>query len=357
MLRQLAPNTIYRVGLLMLPGYSMMSLSSVITPLNTANRISGQTLYQWQTLTLTGEPVASSDGMLYSPDLSSDAMDDIDALIVCGGDSISPELFDFDADADSEINRQLLPWLLQRANRKNKKLELGALDSGSYLLARAGLLDGYSCTVHWEYMAAMREAFPLVETSSQLFVFDRNRFTCAGATATLDMMLYLICFHQGGELCAAISEHLMCERIRDEQDRQRVPLENYLGVSQPKLVETIVLMESNLEEPIATAELAQLLGVSRRHLERLFQKHLGVAPTRYYLQLRLQRAQKLLRQTDLSLMEIGIASGFSSTAYFNKCYRDSFGTPPGEERRSRQPSKLLEYPVYSELKLESAGRH
>ena len=198
------------------------------------------------------------------------------------------------------------------------------------------LLDGYSCTVHWDYLTVMRESFPQVEVTNKLFVFDRNRFTCAGATATLDMMLYLICYHQGGELCAAISEQLNCERIRDEQDSQRAPLQNYLGVGQPQLIEAMALMEANLEEPISTAELALLVGVSRRHLERQFQKYLQTTPTRFYLQLRLQRAQQLLRQTNMALLEIGLACGFANKNYFCKCYRDYFGTPPGEERRNVQ---------------------
>ncbi|MBN3562392.1 GlxA family transcriptional regulator [Aliamphritea spongicola] len=326
MLRALSQGSCYRVGLVLLPGFSIMSLASVITPLNSANRISGRQLYHWTTLSLADEKVISADGMPYPVDTPLATAADFDAVIICAGEN--PQL---------SCMELLRPWLLARLKqRRSYPLELGALDAGSYVLAQMRLLDGYSCTVHWDYLTVMRESFPQVEVTNKLFVFDRNRFTCAGATATLDMMLYLICYHQGGELCAAISEQLNCERIRDEQESQRAPLQNYLGVGQPQLIEAMALMEANLEEPISTAELALLVGVSRRHLERQFQKYLQTTPTRFYLQLRLQRAQQLLRQTNMALLEIGLACGFANKNYFCKCYRDFFGTPPGEERRNVQ---------------------
>jgi len=203
------------------------------------------------------------------------------------------------------------------------------------VLARAGLLDGYRCTLHWENIASMREAFPRVVVSYELFEIDRDRFTSAGGTAPLDMMLNLITQQIGADTATAVSEAFACERIRGRHDRQRIPLQLRLGTSQPKLIETVSIMESNIEEPISLDELARHVGVSRRQLERLFQKHLSCVPTRYYLELRLARARQLLLQTSISIVDVAFACGFVSAPHFSKCYRDYFGIPPREERRLR----------------------
>ncbi len=213
------------------------------------------------------------------------------------------------------------------------KISLGGLCTGTYLLARAGLLDGYRCTIHWENLASMREEFPQVMVNDELFEIDRNRYTCAGGSAPLDMMLKLISDVHGGKLSANISEQFICDRIRDRHDRQRTPLQLHLGAHQPKLIETITLMEANIEEPMSIDELSALVGVSRRQLERLFQKYLHCVPTRYYMDLRLNCARRLLLQTGKSIIDVSLACGFISPPHFSKCYRDYFGIPPRGERQ------------------------
>ena len=204
------------------------------------------------------------------------------------------------------------------------KSALGALCTGSYLLARAELLNGYRCTIHWENLASLREEYPRLIISSELFEVDRDRYTCSGGTAPLDMMLHLIARQQDQPLAAAISEEFLCERIRGRHDRQRIPLRLRLGTSQPKLIEAVALMEANLEEPMSPDELALHVGLSRRQLERLFQKYLSCVPTRYYLELRLARARQLLLQTTMSIVDVAFACGFVSAPHFSKCYRDFF---------------------------------
>jgi transcriptional regulator GlxA family with amidase domain len=181
----------------------------------------------------------------------------------------------------------------------------------------------------------MREAFPRVAVSYELFEIDRDRYTSAGGTAPLDMMLNLISQQIGADTATSISEAFACERIRGRHDRQRIPLQLRLGTSQPKLIEAVSIMESNIEEPISLDELARHVGVSRRQLERLFQKHLHCVPTRYYLELRLARARQLLLQTSISIVDVAFACGFVSAPHFSKCYRDYYGIPPREERRLR----------------------
>ncbi len=310
-----------RIGFLLVPKYSMIAFASAIDPLRMANRLSGRELYQWITYTVDGEPVEASNGLEVTPNAAITEATGLNTLFVCAG-----------VDVEDACDRNTLAWLRKFGQQR---MNFGALCTGSHVLARAGLLDGYRCTIHWENIAGMREAFPRVVVSYELFEIDRDRFTSAGGTAPLDMMLNLITRQVGADQATAISESFACERIRGRHDRQRIPLQLRLGTSQPKLIETVSIMESNIEEPISLDELARHVGVSRRQLERLFQKHLNCVPTRYYLELRLMRARQLLLQTSISIVDVAFACGFVSAPHFSKCYRDYFGIPPREERRLR----------------------
>ena len=310
-----------RLGFLLVPRYSMIAFSSAIEPLRMANRLTGEELYQWKTYTVDGEPVEASNGLVIQPDGPISEAQGLNTLFVCSG-----------VEVERACDRTTLSWLKKLAQQK---MNFGGLCTGSHILARAGLLDGYRCTIHWENIASMREAFPRVVVSYELFEIDRDRYTSAGGTAPLDMMLNLITQQVGSDTATAISEAFACERIRGRHDRQRIPLQLRLGTSQPKLIETVSIMESNIEEPISLDELARHVGVSRRQLERLFQKHLNCVPTRYYLELRLARARQLLLQTSISIVDVAFACGFVSAPHFSKCYRDYYGIPPREERRLR----------------------
>jgi transcriptional regulator GlxA family with amidase domain len=309
-------------GFLLVHNYSMIAFTSAIEPLRMANRAAQKPLYTWSIYTLDGRAVKASNGIEITPDSSIDAVADVSIIFVCGGINI--------ADSWNKSFQFALRKIAQR------RITLGALCTGTYLLARAGLLDGYKCTIHWENIASVREEFPKALFTDDLFHFDRDRITCAGGQASLDMMLKLIGDKHGPKLAAHISEQFMCERIRGTDDRQRVPLQLHLGANQPKLTEAVTLMEANLEEPISLNELSNYVGISCRQLERLFQKHLNCVPTRYYLNLRLNRARLLLLQTSKSIVDIALACGFISAPHFSKCYRDMYGIPPRDERRKLQ---------------------
>ena len=152
------------------------------------------------------------------------------------------------------------------------------------------------------------------------------------------MMLTLVARDHGAELATSISEQFICDRIRDSNDRQRIPLRQRFGASQPKLVEAVELMESNIEEPMSLDELARHVEISRRQMERIFQKHLNCVPTRYYLELRLRRARELLLRSPKSIVDVAFSCGFVSAPHFSKCYRDFFGKPPREERQRHTQS-------------------
>ncbi|WP_458526759.1 choline metabolism transcriptional regulator GbdR [Onishia taeanensis] len=305
-------------GFLLLESFTLMSLASVIEPLRMANQLAGRELYRWYTLSHDGEQVLASDGLRVTPDAGCKTPLRLDTVIVCGG--VGPQ---------RAVHREHTGWLQGQARQAKR---LGAVCTGSWALAKAGLLDGYETSTHWECMAALQESYPRVALSTRLFSIDRDRATASGGTAPLDMMLHLIGMDHGRELAAGISEMFIYDRVRGDQDLQRVPLKHVLGTTQPKLLEIVALMEANLEEPIALDELATYVEVSRRQLERLFQKYLHCSPSRYYLKLRLTRARQLLKQTAMSIIEVASACGFVSTPHFSKCYREYFGMPPRDER-------------------------
>ena len=307
----------------LVPDYSFIAFSSAVEPLRMANRMRGEQLYRWRIVSVGGAPVASSSGLLVQIDGDLGSVENADLVIVCAGEQVQ-----------RHVDKTCLAWLRRLAQRR---IPLGAICTGAYLLARADLLGGYRCTIHWENLASLREEHPDITVTSELFEIDRDRYTCSGGVAPLDMMLNLIQAEHGSPLAVAISEEFICERIRGRNDRQRIPLKHHLGTSQPKLVEAISLMEANIEEPMSLDELSRHVGLSRRQLERLFQKHVRCVPTRYYLELRLARARQLLLQTTRPIVDIAFACGFVSAPHFSKCYRDRYGVPPREERRLGRP--------------------
>jgi transcriptional regulator GlxA family with amidase domain len=307
-------------GFLLLPEFSLLAFTSAMEPLRSANRLSGQSLYEWRVISKGGAAVPSSGGIEVLAQASIDAVERLPNLLVVAG--LNAHLFD---------DRSVLAWL-RRIERRGCRL--GALSTGSYVLARAGLLGGYRCTIHWETMDAFREAYPEIDVTTEVYEIDRNRMTCSGGTAALDLMLSLIALDHGRELATAVAEQFIHERIRDQREPQRMALRNRLGIAHPKLLEVIGLMEGNLEEPLARTDLASRAGISTRQLERLFRKYLQRTPTRYYLDLRLTQARSLLGQTAMSVLDVALACGFVSASHFSKCYRELFHRTPREERLS-----------------------
>ncbi|MEC9482409.1 MAG: GlxA family transcriptional regulator [Halomonas sp.] len=314
-----ASTTVTRqVGFVLLPGFSLLAQACALEPLHVANMLGGARLYTPVTYGLDGRPVKSAAELALSPQsvAGSDA-GALDMLFVCA------------AVQTGGIAPGLLAWLARLAGRG---VALGGIAGGTEVLARAGVLDGYRATLPWQNAEAFARDYPAVRVSHQLFEIDRDRLTCGGGTAAMDMMMTLIGQHHGQRLAERISEHFVCERIRMGDEPQHVPLRSRLGHAPQSLVDAVALMESNVEEPLTTHELAEHLGISRRQLERLFKKYLQAVPSRYYLDLRLQRARKLLRETDQAVGDIALQTGFSSGAHFSTAYRNHFGMTPREER-------------------------
>ncbi|GGB87942.1 protein GbdR [Marinobacterium zhoushanense] len=313
-----------RFGFVLMQGFSLTGFSCAVEALRTANSLSGETLYEAVLIGAGEELVASSCGVEVRVETQVEQVPALDTLFVCGPAQLS-----------SNGQEQLTLWL-KRWSRTIRTL--GGIGTGAYLLARAGLLDGYRATIHWLDMAALKEAFPRVQATGNLFETDRDRYTCGGGTAAMDMMLFLIGRDHGLGLASRLSEQFVCERIRLSDEAQRVPLKVRIGTQQPNLIEAVTLMEANIEEPLTTDDLAYHVGVSRRHLERLFKQHLQTVPSQYYLELRLERARTLLRTDDRPILQVGLMCGFSSASYFSTAYRGHFGLTPRQERRNARPA-------------------
>lgn len=306
-----------RFGFVLTPKFSLISFSSAVEALRLANRHVGEEKYEWTLLSLDGEPVNASSGIAMPADTRLEDWNG-DAIVVCSG---------------LEVERNTAPELvtaLRKIARTGK--EMGAICTGAHVLAKAGLLEGHECTLHRENLPGFTETFPNVEVSNELFEIDRNRFTCAGGTAALDMMLNIISKHLGVETAAWVADQCMHDRIRDKHDQQKITLPQRLGVRHPKLLPVIKMMEENLEEPYSRTDLAKTAALSTRQLERLFRKYLNRSPARYYLELRLNRSRLLLLQTDMPIIDVAMACGFVSASHFSKCYRDFYGKKPRKER-------------------------
>ena len=209
---------------------------------------------------------------------------------------------------------------------------IGGLCTAAYTLAKAGLLDGKRATLHWQNQDSFSEEFPEVELTKSVFIVDGIRVTTAGGTSSIDLMLKLIADAHGEDLANAVADQMIYASIRTDQDTQRLSVPTRIGVRHPKLSKVIQIMEQNIEEPISPSVLAKDVGMSTRQLERLFRRYLNRSPKRYYMELRLQKARNLLMQTDMSVINVALASGFASPSHFSKCYRAHYDTTPYRER-------------------------
>lgn len=303
---------------LLLDGLSLMSLASAIEPLRSCNRLLGRPVYRWVLASVPGEPVAASNGIELQTVSADSALDGAAILFAVGGLRVRPK----------DERRHLA--LLRRAARQ--RIQLGALSTGSFLLARAGLLDGYRCTIHWENRSAFTEDYPDLDCTDRLYEIDRNRLTCSGGTAAMDLMLRLIADRHGPDISRRVANQFHHQRIRGMEDGQRGGrLDHAAGL--PAAVDTALkAMADHIEDPLPIPALAALAGVSARQLERLFLRYAHMPPARYYLSLRIDRARELLTYSDRPLLEVVVASGFTSVSHFAAWFRRFHGMRPSELR-------------------------
>jgi transcriptional regulator GlxA family with amidase domain len=308
-----------RIGIVLVPDFALASFSMVIEPLRIANRLSGRKLYDWSLLSAEGGPVLSSAGIELATSAIAETRDTLyDLAFVCAG--FHPERF---------RPAGVLNWL-RRHHRLGRMV--GAVSTGTFVLARAGLLDDHRCTVHWDFRSALAELYPNLEVTDDLFVMDRGIVTSAGSIAALDLMLRLIAEQHSLAFSKAVAEQFVHARARNPAEQQRGDLIHRLGSAKPLLIAAVKRMEETLDRPLSPADLARELGLSQRQLERHFRHELGRTPLAYHRDLRLDQARRLLSQTSLPVTEIALSCGFGSPSHFAQLYRTRFGKLPNEER-------------------------
>ena len=316
-----------RFVFVLIENFTLLSFSSALDALRIANRMSGKKLYDWIFIGENEEFVSCSAGTQFKLDNSLIELHRDDTILLCGGTSIQ-----------ESTTRKLVGWLRREARRG---LIIGGLCTAAYPMAKAGLLDDKKATIHWENQDSFAEEFLEVELTKTVFVCDGNRYTTAGGTSSIDLLLKIIADEHGEELANAVADQMIYSSIRTDQDTQRLSVPTRIGVRHPKLSKVIQMMEINIEEPISPSILAKDVGMSTRQLERLFRRYLDRSPKRYYMELRLQKARNLLMQTDMSVINVALACGFASPSHFSKCYRAHYDTTPYRERGSHAAKRAV----------------
>lgn len=313
-----------RYGFLLLPEFSMLSFAAAVEPLRMANRSAGAQLFEWDLYSLDDGPVPASNGMQFDPTRARTDTDGLTTLLVVAG-----------IGAHLVTTAALGRWLRGLSRRG---VLLGATSTGSLLLARAGLLRDERCTIHWENADSLREEFPRLRVSGELYELEERVITCSGGMAGLDMMLQLIRMSHGDALANSVAEQCIHPSIRPAHAAQRMPPESRWHITSPRLLNAVALMQSHLEDTLSTGKIASLVGISVRQLERLFRQSFDLSPAEFYLRLRLERGRHLLEQSVMSVMEIASACGFSSASHFARWHKRRYGCTPKAVRGSRKTS-------------------
>ena len=312
---------------LLLDNFSLISYACAVEPLRLANRYHSSDFYEWKSASENGKTAECSAGTNFQVDMGLEESNRGDTIIICGGINVK-----------DHTSKAILNWLRREARRG---VHIGALCTASYVLAKAGLLNGKTATIHWENYDSFEEEFDEVALSKSVFVVDENRSSSAGGIASIDLTLRFVSDDLGQDLANTVADQLIYNAIRTERDGQRLSIPTRIGVRHPKLSLVIQMMEKNIEEPISPSILAREVGMSTRQLERLFRRYLNRSPKRYYMELRLQKARNLLMQTEMSVINVALACGFASPSHFSKCYRSHYNTTPYRERGSQGSRNVI----------------
>jgi Transcriptional regulator containing an amidase domain and an AraC-type DNA-binding HTH domain len=307
------------IGLVLIPGFALMCYASAVEPLRAANLLAGRELYRVHTYAPEDRSVTSSSGASISAIPLASRRERLDSLFVIAGGH--PSGWDWPI-----VHRTL------RALARDG-VTIGGISGGPYLLAAAGLLDECRFTIHWEHTPALREAFPELKPVQARYVFDRNRLTCGGGVAPLDMMHALIAARHGAAFATSVSDWYLHTHVGSSAAPQRASAAERHGLHHPRLLSVLEKMEATIEAPLDRKTMARFAGVTERHLDRLFATHLGSTFTAEYRRLRLEHARTLLQQSALTISEIAVACGYSTPAHFSRAFREQYGTAPRAARR------------------------
>lgn len=307
----------YDVVFLLVPRFSMIALYGALEPLRVANRFAGPT-FTWRFVSADGQPVAASNDIPVSVSGGLDSIGRPDMAVVSA--SYGPE---------KGMTRPMYAAIRKLARAR---VLLAGIDTGAFLLAGAGVLDGYRATCHWESLPGFRESFPEVEAEQSLFVADRDRMTCAGGAAAIDMMLDWIGRLLGKPVAVSVADQLVHFRSLEQPTQSRLPAAARYGTTDSRLLRIITAMEEQSEDPLDAESLAAVAGISVRQMERLFRQRLSERPMGFYLKLRLEKAERLLNYSTMSVREVAVACGFSSLPLLSRSFRARYGRPPSALR-------------------------
>lgn len=310
--------TPFRIGLLLIDGFALMSYASLVEPLRAANLLGGRALYEVVNIAVGSQMARSSVGTIVPALNMVEDRPDIDLLLVVAG-----------GDVEAFHDKRVFSWLRRVANLG---VVLGGVSGGPMILVQAGLMTGRRMTVHWEHAHALSDFSPAPMVEESLYVIDRDRVTCAGGTAPLDLIHALILRHHGSVLARQVSDWFLHTDIRPSGGAQRAGLIQRWGTSNGTILDAIMTMEGHIADPLGLEQLARYVNISSRQLNRLFKTKLEQSAMGFYRQLRLEKARNLIKNSSLPITDIALATGFCSSAHFTTAYARYYGHPPSALR-------------------------
>ncbi len=300
------------IGILLFPDFSNHCLANTVEPLRAANSLARRTLYRWQFLGLSKSEVISSSGLPVTPECALSDHPGGAMLLVM--------------PSYGHTTHTASPVLTALRAAERRFACLAGLDTGSWLLAAAGLLDGHPATIHWDVLDQFAEAFPDVDVVQDRFILGTKRASCGGGVTALEMMLAMIARDHGAMLALEVGALFM--------HGERAPGAMAEAASRPgQIVQAAAaLMRRNIEEPLSLPNVAKTLGLSQRTLEAYFKRETGQSPAAVYRALRLAEARRLTEQTRLSVSEIATRCGYDNASAMTRAFRLHHGTTPREMR-------------------------
>jgi AraC family transcriptional regulator, glycine betaine-responsive activator len=320
-------DTLFRIAMVLVDGFALLSYATVVEPLRAANLLGERVLYEVCNIPLSGDTARSSGGAIIPGAGAVGGPLDYDLMLVVAGDNCI-----------TVHDEPLFNWL-RRAARMG--IAIGGVSGGPVILAEAGLMTGRRMTAHWEHIPMLGEKSPDLLIERGLYVIDRDRVTCAGGTAPLDLMHALISEHHGPALATRVSDWFIHTDVRPSQGPQRAGIIERWGTTNRKVLEVIMAMEGHIADTLTLDQLASFADMSSRQLNRLFQENLDQTTMAFYRNLRLEKAQNLLKYSTLPVIEIAIATGFASATHFATTHARRFGYPPTAVRKAGAPGPVL----------------
>ncbi len=305
---------------LLLPKLTLLAFTSALEPLRIANQITNRELYRWYVMTEDDGSVLCSCGVKITPDTDLKDVPRTGSAFVCAG--IEPS---------ETVSQRTINWI---SRQRAFGCKVGGICTGAFALARAGLLKNKRFTLHWENQPAFKELFLELEPSENLYENDEGLLTCGGGSAATDMMLNIIERDHGKELAMIVADMCLHSRSDNRAAPQRSAYASALGSRNPRLIAAIEFMNEHLEDPVEMGDVAKHINISRRQLERLFNRYLSDTPAQFYLELRITRAHALLNETNMTVGQIAVATGFTSSSQLSQRFRKRFGKSPSTYRKS-----------------------